>query len=297
MRLVINYTLFAALLLLAGCAGTGGAGTEQTTANGFRMQFIDDKAGDPVKEGDVILYGMTQYLRDSAIMSTPTQPYLPEFKIKSPEAMKAMGNAVVDAFAMMSKGDTAVVYLPADSLKGNRLGLKSGEFLVFGLSIKDVMDTEAYAGYTQERDQKMQAERAKVQERQEEVATLVAETLDTYKKNGFGDLLVKDPSGLEYVIHEKGNGPMPKVGQQVNVHYYGVLKSDGSMFDNSFQRGQNFNFRLGVGQVIAGWDKGLALLPAGTKATLFIPSDMAYGATDRPGIPANSDLVFYVETI
>lgn len=90
---------------------------------------------------------------------------------------------------------------------------------------------------------------------------------------------------------------MPKVGQQVDVHYYGVLKDDGSMFDNSFQRGENFQFRLGVGRVIAGWDKGVALLPAGSKATLFIPSDMAYGATGRPGIPANSDLVFYIETM
>ena len=68
------------------------------------------------------------------------------------------------------------------------------------------------------------------------------------------------------------------------------------MFDNSFSRGEPFVFPLGAGQVIKGWDEGLALLPKGTKATLFIPYELGYGETGSPpSIPPRSELIFYVE--
>ena len=82
--------------------------------------------------------------------------------------------------------------------------------------------------------------------------------------------------------------------QQIQAQYYGTL-TDGSMFDNSFQRGTPFRFAVGTGQVIKGWDEGFALLPEGSKATFFIPASLGYGASDRPKIPGNSELVFYVE--
>ena len=108
---------------------------------------------------------------------------------------------------------------------------------------------------------------------------------------------MKTASGLEYTITEKGNGKKPQIGDKVVVHYTGKLTND-TVFDSSKKRGQPFTFKLGAGQVIKGWDEGIALMPKGTKGTLYIPSTMAYGAqSPTPLIPANSVLVFDVEVV
>jgi len=90
----------------------------------------------------------------------------------------------------------------------------------------------------------------------------------------------KTPSGLEYIIIEAGKGPKPKAGQKVKVHYTGKLK-DGTVFDSSRNRGP-ITFTLGVGQVIKGWDEGIADIKVGGKRQLIIPPDLGYGARGRP---------------
>ena len=101
-------------------------------------------------------------------------------------------------------------------------------------------------------------------------------------------------SGLKYRVWRKGDGVKPEAGDKVMVHYAGRLL-DGSPFDNSYDRGNPFGFPLGEGKVINGWDEGIALLNVGDSATLIIPSELGYGAADRPTIPANSTLIFDVE--
>ena len=107
----------------------------------------------------------------------------------------------------------------------------------------------------------------------------------------------KTASGLYYKITEKGNGKKPKKGDQVAVHYTGMLL-DGKVFDSSLYRGQPLNFAVGIGQVIEGWDEGILLLNEGDKARLVIPSDLAYGSQGAGGvIPPNAALVFDVELV
>lgn len=101
-------------------------------------------------------------------------------------------------------------------------------------------------------------------------------------------------SGLKYIIWEKGDGEKAETGDNVSVHYAGRLL-DGSPFDDSYKRGQPFSFPLGGGRVIRGWDEGIAYLNVGDSATLIIPSELGYGPADRPGIPANSTLIFDVQ--
>ena len=104
-------------------------------------------------------------------------------------------------------------------------------------------------------------------------------------------------SGLFYKIEAEGAGDKPEKGQTVSVHYKGSLL-DGTVFDSSFKRNQPIDFALGVGQVIPGWDEGIALLNKGAKATLIIPSDLAYGASGAGGvIPPNATLKFEVELV
>ena len=104
-------------------------------------------------------------------------------------------------------------------------------------------------------------------------------------------------SGLQYKINEKGTGEQPQAGDKVTVHYTGFLTDSAkTKFDSSVDRGQPFTFKLGKGQVIKGWDEGIALLSVGDNATFTIPSDLAYGVRGAGGvIPPNANLIFDVE--
>lgn len=103
-------------------------------------------------------------------------------------------------------------------------------------------------------------------------------------------------SGLTYKITHKGNGPQAHAGAKVKVHYTGRL-TDGKVFDTSTGRGEPIEFTLGKGQVIPGWDEGIALLHVGDKAVLTIPSKLGYGEQGTQGIPGGATLIFDVELV
>ena len=104
-------------------------------------------------------------------------------------------------------------------------------------------------------------------------------------------------SGLYYAETLEGTGEQAKSGNVVKVHYTGTLL-DGTKFDSSVDRGEPFEFNLGAGEVIKGWDEGIALMKVGGKATLVLPSHLAYGNQAVGGvIPANSPLIFEVELL
>ena len=107
----------------------------------------------------------------------------------------------------------------------------------------------------------------------------------------------KTASGLFYKIETSGSGDSPTQGQNVSVHYKGSLL-DGTVFDSSYKRKEPIGFAIGVGQVIKGWDEGIALLSKGAKATLIIPSHLGYGTNGAGGvIPPNATLKFEVELL
>lgn len=105
------------------------------------------------------------------------------------------------------------------------------------------------------------------------------------------------PSGLQYDDIAEGTGAEAKSGQKVSVHYTGTLV-DGKKFDSSRDRGKPFQFTLGVGQVIKGWDEGVAGMKVGGQRKLTIPPELGYGSRGAGGvIPPNATLIFDVELI
>jgi FKBP-type peptidyl-prolyl cis-trans isomerase len=109
--------------------------------------------------------------------------------------------------------------------------------------------------------------------------------------------VITTPSGLQYVDLVAGTGAEAKKGQLVKVHYTGWLR-DGTKFDSSVDRGQPFQFPLGAGRVIRGWDEGVAGMTVGGRRRLIIPPDLGYGPRGAGGvIPPNAELIFEVELL
>ncbi|GAB4332620.1 MAG: hypothetical protein OHK0038_08380 [Flammeovirgaceae bacterium] len=190
-----------------------------------------------------------------------------------------------EAIPLLKEGSSAVLYLPSSLAYGNR---GAGKVIAPNTVIK------------------FEVELLKVQTEQERQADMLAleqkrvleedEIIQNYlKKNRLK--ATKTENGLYYVITKQGNGLQPKQGDKVSVHYKGTLL-DGKVFDESYKRGQPFQFPVGLGQVIKGWDEGIPLLKEGGKATLVIPSRLAYG-NQQAGvdIKPNSVLRFDVELV
>ena len=142
------------------------------------------------------------------------------------------------------------------------------------------------------------AEEMKAKQENERIKS-AAKEIDVLKKYISDNGIAAKPtaSGLYYIEVEAGNGAQAVAGKKVKVHYTGTLLN-GSKFDSSVDRGQPFEFTLGQGEVIPGWDEGIALMKVGGKAKLIIPSRLGYG--DRgmgQAIPPSSTLVFDVELL
>lgn len=159
--------------------------------------------------------------------------------------------------------------------------IESLEIVKVGADAEAFNAVEAFRTFEGSREKNLAKEKAKSEAELEKLAA------------GFS----KTSSGLRYQIIQKGDGVKAEKGKKVSVHYKGQL-SDGTVFDSSYKRNEPIDFALGVGQVIQGWDEGVALLKVGDKARFVIPSDLAYGSAGAGGvIPPNATLIFDVELV
>jgi FKBP-type peptidyl-prolyl cis-trans isomerase len=140
----------------------------------------------------------------------------------------------------------------------------------------------------------MKLQESAMKKQQEEGEVNKKKSADFLEKNKTAEGVKSTASGLQYTVIKEGDGAIPKKEDNVKCHYTGTL-IDGTKFDSSVDRGQPAEFP--VGGVIPGWTEALQMMKVGSKYKLFIPADLAYGPSGRPGIPANSALIFEVELL
>lgn len=220
---------------------------------------------------------------------------------------------IMEAVSMLQKGDKLLCKLDPTKVFGESWAyvaqqnrLKQDSQLLLHLHLQDVMTKEKHQEWETQQITMLQ------QKQQEEAAKQLQEDTKIIT-NYLAEQQIKaqtTPSGLFYVIDKPGKGEHPKKGNTVKVNYTGKLL-DGKVFDTSVESAakehgvhnpqrpyEPIGFKLGVGQVIQGWDEGISLLQKGSKARLFIPSTLAYGKQGAGGlIPENAVLTFEVELV
>ena len=290
----MNKLSFLFSILLAGvvmfttsCGTQGSADGFEQSESGLMYKFHvkGDGTVSPV-EGDFLDVIMVYGLEDSILFDSRD---IPDQQQRNVPMMASVHKAdIYEGLAMMHVGDSATFKLVADSvwLKLFRMpkvppGMDSVDYIYFHVTMNEIINAE-----------EMQA---KQEEEQREFREAEKGMRDAYLAANYPDATPTE-SGLYYIRTNKGSGAKPVPGQTVLVHYTGMLV-DGTKFDSSVDRGTPFEFTLGEGRVIQGWDEGLAMMQKGDKGILVIPSDLGYGSRGTGIITPFSTLVFEVELI
>lgn len=270
--------------------------TVAPSATGVYIITQNPGAGRNIAKTDFVKINLTVSSIDGTkIFSTLDQNKPISFEYGKPFDTKGLD----EALATMKKGSKATIVVPSAVGFGEQ-GKKdmSGKDIITPYS-PVVYDVEILDLKTKaENDKAVKAEEAAKKKAAAEAVTKEPSLIQQYIKD---NKITAKPTanGLYYIEKVAGKGPKAKAGDKVKVHYTGKLLN-GKVFDSSLTRkpATPFEFTIGQGQVIPGWDEGISMMSAGGKATLIIPSKLAYGERGAGAdIPAYSPLVFDVELI
>jgi FKBP-type peptidyl-prolyl cis-trans isomerase FkpA len=271
-------------------------GETQTTESGLQYTYLREGEGQQPDSGQVLTVHMMYTTEgDSVIFDSRKQNVPLGVPAKDPN----MEGMLAEGFQMLKKGDSVEFVVPAQDFftQTARMpvpgGINENENLVFHVGVVDVMSEDAFREQQMEQYRKQQEQA--LQEQQEQLGRDVKTIEDFLAENNIQ--AQKTDAGLYYKVDQKGTGPEIDAGDEVTVHYRGKLL-DGTPFDASYDRNEPFTFTVGQGMVIRGWDEALQELREGSKATLYIPSPLAYGSRSAgPVIKPNSILIFDVEVL
>lgn len=258
------------------------------TGTGLEYKFLRDVPGtNTPKTGDYVEVHLVTAIGDSVLFETRqmnnNQP------VQFPLQPAAFKGDLVEGLMMMTPGDSAMFQMSVDTLL--KAGSPSMPWMKPGTGQKLTYRVSMISVKTQDQMKMEQEANAAKQKMVDDAAIQQYLTQNKIKAT-------KTASGLYYKIDKPGTGVNAKAGQKVTVNYTGKTM-DGVIFDSNvdpqFQHVQPFEFALGQGQVIKGWDEGVALMKKGSKGTLYIPSTLAYGANGQGPIKPNSILIFDIE--
>lgn len=247
------------------------------TASGLYYVITKEGTGNNPDDGKVMSMNYTGKLLDGKTFDSNVDT---SFHHNTPFSFELGKGKVIkgwdEGIKMFKKGGSGMLIIPSKlgyGAQDRKPAIPANSVLVFNVDVLDFYDQK-------ELDEK---------------------TIQKYMKDNNITNAQKTASGLYYQVLKEGSGEKPKDGDKVVVNYTGITpngKTFDSNVDTNFHHVEPFKFPIGKGQVIKGWDEGIALLKKGTKARLFIPSDIAYGErSPTPAIAPNSVLIFDVELV
>lgn len=280
--MLLSIGIGVSMLAMTGCKN--GMSSFETTPSGLQYKIVEDIPGDTAQPGDFMKVSVRTIVHDSVLMDTykngPGYRWLP--------LQKSMGRKfdIMEGLAKLSKGDSAEFMIPADSVMNpmNRPSfVEAGDKIHIYVRVHDIRDKEGYQSALA---------KEKIEQKQKD-QQVIQNYLDST-----GQKAKATDDGVYVIVHKAGEGPLPEEGQTVSIMYTGKTL-DGTVFDSnmdtSFHHTDPLVFPLGQGRMIPGMESGMELLKEGAKATIVIPSGLAYGSNGRPPvIKPNSVLLFDV---
>lgn len=278
----IIFTL-CALVLMIGCTSNSG-GNIIKTQKGVEYELVKKGNGKKSNIGDFVEINIEAFGGRGDLKFSSSEQGQPAIINIIEDNPNAPANPVLDVIKEMGVGDS-IKLVATPEMMNNQNG---SDTITYHIGMKKI--------YTEAEFKKQQEElKTKAEARYNDIAVKVNNIYSKLSTDEMKAKTITTDSGLKYILLEEGEGSLTPKGETIKVDYHGILAKSGEVFDSSFKRPMPFTFKLGVGQVIRGWDEGLALLKGGSKALLIIPNKLAYGDRESGIIKKGDDLMFYVE--
>ncbi|MFH2142198.1 MAG: FKBP-type peptidyl-prolyl cis-trans isomerase [Bacteroidota bacterium] len=254
--------------------------------SGLKYIFFKENTNSIKPKQDDVLVLQMYYKTEKDSILFDTREIQGQFRMQMKEPSHN-GGCIEDAFELMHVGDSARFLIDAENfyLYTRKIDVPSfirpGELLSFDIKLVEIFNINDWQG-----------EKNKIHEVNEETE---AEFLKSYLSSTSTKTEPLE-SGLYYIELEKGKGKNPATGDLVEINYLGYF-TDGQPFDNSYETGKPYAFRVGINEVIKGMDEGVMLMKEGGKYRLIVPSKLGYGSNEYGPIPPYSTLIFEIELL
>lgn len=284
---------------MVGCSQE--SSKEAVTPAGYEYIKHTNAKGDSANQGDYVYFHAQTRNGDQVVNSSRMsgKGVVPFLQIKRKSEQGKQVSPVQELLQIMRAGDSVTIILPLDTLTvaEKPAGFKDADIMFYDLVMLEVKSPEQFQEAKEQEKRASEQQSKELVSRTEEVSVLLQKDLKNFQNGTLKDHLVETQNGIKLFFHNKTNAPTPSTGDKLTVNYTGALMN-GSIFDSSFEKGESHEFHLGEGRVIPGWEEAMLQIPEHSTATIFVPFEMAYGASGVPGkIPEKSDLVFYIELV
>ena len=288
-----NYSLiiFSVFIFLFSCVDK-----EKTLDNGVNIKYLKKGDGQKINEGEIVMLNLKYFDYDGneLLNKVGKDPVV----LQKDSSWKVNG-IIYEVIDNLVNGDSIFFQLTTEQFFKNAPQAVEmpdsvkNKLISFYCGVQDIMSQKEFEDFQREQYEKMQIE---MEQNNEQQLSIDLELIENYlKENNIN--ATKAESGLHYEVTREGSGENAASGDNVTVHYTGMLLN-GEVFDSSVERNQPFSFQLGQGMVIRGWDEGITYFNKGAKGKIYIPSPLGYGPSGAGGvIPPNAVLIFEIEVL
>ena len=285
------YYLISILFILISCVDK-----EKVLDNGIELKYFKNGNGIEIQDGEIVMINLQYFDYDGneLLKKVGNDPVV----LQKDSSWESNG-IIYDVIDNLVKGDSVFFQLTTEQFFKNAPqsvevpDSVKNKLISFYCGVQDVMSQSEFEDFQRVQYEKMQQE---MEQNNEKQLSVDLELIENYLKENNVNA-TKTESGLYYEITKNGSGDNASAGDNVTVHYTGMLLN-GEVFDSSVSRNQPFSFQLGKGMVIKGWDEGITYFNKGAEGRIFIPSPLGYGSAGAGGIiPPNAVLIFEIQVL